>query len=397
MKAIGHDIKMYGDDPVAGFARRQEIRNGEFGRGDTGAGTIPLIFNGKRVNYDMTRMGRGMERGTYLSSHGAGINEDPLDELGPTAKISRGIVKVTDFLTNNPKFSLNKWSAARDNLTRGALAIDVAMKGNWKSEEEMFSAMNATVRKWAPTSTDFTAAEAKTARRAILYYTWMRGMAVRIADVATSKPGVAIVGNKALYNLAVANGVNPQSIGNPFPIDQQFPSYYLNNVLGPQFKGPMGDLWGFSPYSPFIDVADTLLNNQTLGGVLNGQNAVNAGSSLLGMTTPLIKMPVDLATGQSNGIPIKDNAEYIQDNLSGSLGNLISKASGKELYNPTLGRTDSNNSNIHGGDQGANAVHELVNYLSGLKVTNFNGPAAERSVKGENNAAKLLAKLNTKR
>jgi hypothetical protein len=378
------------------MSRRSAINAGDFGRMEKGGESLKLYIGGKAVNYPVARLARLMDRNVFLPAHGAGVYEDVVHDTNNAATaFAKKLVGINDKITNNSKININKLSAARDNFSRGALAIDHAMKGSWKSEEEMAQAMQTIVRKWAPTSTDFSAFEAKYMRRSLLYYTWLRGMAVRVLDTMMVKPGVATMGNKALYNMAVAGGVNPISIGNPFPVGQMFPSYYYNNILGPQIQTEGGALWGFSPMSPMIDVMQTLGGGMTLGGVANGNNLAAFGKSMANAATPFAKIPAEaFITGETNGIPIKDRAEYIQDQLSGSIGNLISKATGKELYNPTLGRTDSNNNPAN---QGGVAANQIANFLTGMKITNYNSPQAMKSLKGELNAQKLQNKQNAKR
>jgi hypothetical protein len=395
LRSIGHDISVYGASPEEAYARiTGKNFDGSALKLPEKDGNLFYSIGGKRVGLSATYMGRRMEKEIYMAGAHGGIHED-YEESPALTKFASTLTNATNKIVDNQakignvKLSLNYWSAMRDNFTRGALALDVARKGNWKSEDDMFNAMSEAVRKWAPTSMDFTAKEAKYARRTLLYYTWLRGMIPNIMELALDRPGYALTGNKALFEFAKSNGVSPASLGNPFPPNQAFPSYYYENVLGPQIQTEGGQLWGFSPMSPFIDVLDTIGQGVTPAGLLSGKSEAAMGNNLIGMSTPAVKLPLEIFTGQSSGVPIKDNFQYLQDQLDGSVGNLISKGTGRELYAPWEKRTDANN--------GSDPNVAIANFLSGLRITNYNGPAAERSVRGENTANKSVNKLNAQR
>jgi hypothetical protein len=196
-----------------------------------------------------------------------------------------------------------------------------------------------------------------------------------------TKPGIATEANKGMYEIAAANGLNPMSVGNPFPTDRLFASYEYGNILGPVVAGEGISLWGFSPSSPVIDVMDQLGGGITPAGLANGKGEASIGGNLLGMATPFAKIPLDLATQQSNGVPIKDPAQYLQDSLTGSYGQLLSKSTGKLITGQ--GRTDSANAANGNASQGQIAAQQLANFLTGLKITNYQSPSSMRAVRGE--------------
>ena len=139
-----------------------------------------------------------------------------------------------------------------------------------------------------------------------------------------------------------------------------------------------GQLWGFSPMAPSIDVLDTMFNN----------------NNLIGMSNPAIKIPIEMATGQSNGIPIKDNAQYLQDNLLPPQLDIISKATGKELYNPTQNRTDKGNSQPV---PGTGIPADVFNFFTGLHATDYNSQPDLRSVIAENKVNKSAQRADIQR
>jgi hypothetical protein len=257
---------------------------------------------------------------------------------------------------------------------RISLAIDYASKRNWKSVAEMKKGMEEYVTKWAPTSTDMTSFESKYARRSMLYYTWLRGITPRIIDSAMTKPGISTIVPKALYNMAWANGMNPESIGNPFPEDDTlFPSYYYNNVLGPQWKDDYGT-WGINPSSPVIEVANTF-SKFKLGDPAG--NVEGAAKQFIGMSTPFARMPLEMAMGsQSNGVPIEDNSQYVVDNLGGAYVGALSRATGKTInQNGIVDRTDSANKGTPE-EQLEHAKLQGINFFTGGKLTDYKSDSA---------------------
>lgn len=378
--AAGEEDEFFGKiaslKAIRNYGQSQEINQGFVGT-SKGAG-VALFVGGKKVNVDYETMNKLLRDVVMLPKHrGGGVMEDRFIENNPTGKFARGIEKATDFVTDNEKFSLNEWAARRDNLMRLSLAVDYASKRKWKNLQEMKDGMEEYVTKWAPTSTDFTAFEAKYARRSLLYYTWLRGITPRILDSAMTKPGVTTVVPKALYNMAYANGLNPESIGNPFPEDGMFPDYYKRNILGPQWQDDFG-MWGINPSSPVIEVGNTF-SKFTLGNPLG--NAEGALSQLGGMATPFVKMPAELATGTQagTGVPIEDKWQYAGDNLGGSWLSSLSRATGKTITpDGIVDRTDSA-AKFTDEEQAEHAKLQLMNFLSGLKLTDYESLAAQKA------------------
>lgn len=391
LSAIGRDESMFAKGLGSKFERATMLAGGQYAKNIPKAELkhmIPIRINGNVKYYSATEIGRMMDDKIFIAPHGAGQHEDYLNEFeqNPTlntlsGKLAGGALKATDALLDNKLFNFNKYSAIRDNLTRGALAMDTLIHGDHASIEDAFNKAFARVRKWAPTSADFSREESMYARRTILYYTWIRGMIPNILEGMMEKPGVYMAPNKLLYAQAKANGVEPMSIGQPFPINQLFPKYYYDNIIGPQFQADGGQLWGYSPMAPSIDVMQTLMNP-------------NPAGNLLGMATPFAKIPIEMATGQSNGIPIKDNAQYLQDNVLPPQLDMISKGTGKELYNWNQNRTDKGNSMPV---PGTGIPADVFNFFTGLHATDYNSPADLRSSIAEAKTAKSAQRSDIQR
>lgn len=383
MKANGREMKAFGENPLEAYKWHKATTDGNFEVHGRGNGVVVHI-GGKPQKISYESMFRMLQDGPVMPKHhGGGVAEDFMTAANPETlnRFGKSLDNFQNKVLDNDHFSLNNLAATRDNFSRITLALDHAMKGKFKDIHELKASMEEQVLKWVPTSTDFTARETKYVRPAFMYYTWLRGITPRIVDTLMNKPGVALGPSKALYNVAVANGIDPVSLGNPFPPDAQMPSYYYNNVIGPLMQGEGHSLWGINIANPVTDVMDQLGSGMTLGGMTDGSNGASIGKTLLGAASPFAKIPIDLATQQSNGVPIKDPNQYLQDALTGSYGGLISKSTGK-LWNGQ-GRTDTANGAAHGVDQSDVAALQIANFLSGLKITDYNSPAAQRSYVGE--------------
>jgi hypothetical protein len=358
---------------LGSYRASQELNQGFVG---TSGGTgVHLFIGGKKVNVNYETMNKIVRDVVMLPKHrGGGVLEDRFVGENTSGALARTLEKATDFVTDNPKFSLNEWAARRDNLMRVALAVDFASKRKWKNLQEMKDAMEDYVTKWAPTSTDFTAWEAKYARRTLLYYTWLRGITPRVIDSAMTKPGITTIVPKAMYNVAYANGLNPESIGNPFPDDEMFADYQYRNLLGPQWKDDYG-MWGINPSSPVIEVGNTFSKFNLANPIGNVESAIGQIGS---MATPFARIPAEFATGTQagTGIPIEDKSQYLLDNVGGSWVSALSRATGKTVGpNGILDRTDSA-AKYNEEDQMEHAKLQAFNFLTGLKLNDYQSNAA---------------------
>jgi hypothetical protein len=416
------------------FTRAQQITNelvlakesrtkvaGKFKGTDTGAEYFGNIKGGGNISRkDLYSIMQA--NGIALPAHLGGMAEDfaanfDTMSLGEksTNKIAEGVAKVTtglDRLANpiKPKFgmknpySLNKFTANRDTWTRGALFLGAMRSRNFASVEEAVKYSAEFVRKWAPTAVDLGAAEAKYLRRGIFYYTWIRGMVPRIIESTLMRPGIASIPNKAMYNLAIANGIDPNSIGDPFPEGTLFPSWYTERVIGPQYKVG-NDLWGGNPTGPLGDILNTVGSNIKPKDFMTGQAFMKTAGTVWNMSTPFIKAPIEFTTGRTleTGAPIDDRAQYLQDYIGPV--RFASRAFGKEMY-PSIGpdglaqanRTESKyRDGMTPDETRKNALPEILNYLTGLGFTNYTSDSAQKSAEFQEKDKLVKAKKEAER
>lgn len=210
-------------------------------------------------------------------------------------------------------------------------------------------------RKWHPDGSDLTNAE-QYFKLVIPFYSWTRKAIPLVAESILTRPGRVNAFNKGSYNLAVAMGVNPQSLSDPFPEDQMFPSYLTNQASGPQFKID-GKYFGVSPGIATWDVMD-----MTLAG--------NPLHNILGQVNPLLKAPAELATGVNLGTggKIHDWSDYLDSSIPGlaqgsrltgtsPTGSVVSLLEGKGL--------DPQYQVAKGNKQ---PIVSVINYLTGLGI-----------------------------
>lgn len=252
-------------------------------------------------------------------------------------------------------------SEARDHWTRLAHADQFIAKhindtSTYKTLDDLLDAASHQVRKWHPDGSDLTHSE-QVFRLIIPFYSWQRKSIPLILEAYLTHPARVQAIPKASYNLAVAMGVNPDSLSDPFPQDQMFPSYMTSQVLGPQFNIG-GKYYGINPGFSSVDEP-----NQYLSG--------NLLQSILGQVSPLIKDPFELATGSQVGTggKINDMSDYIDaqlpvvapisrltgDSVTGSLASILQGKGLDPQYQIAKGNKD----------QGTSQLVALTNYLTG--------------------------------
>ena len=304
------------------FGRIQSITS-DLKVGSTQAGgfeTFGNIGGGGRITHnDLYAIMQA--KGVALPQHLGGMMEDfTADFAGAAGGTGSRIVNAIDksasgldrlmnplkpkFGMKNP-YSVNKFTANRDTWTRGVMFLGAMRSRNFKSVEEATEYAANFVKKWSPTAVDLGGFETKYARRAIFYYTWMRGMIPRVIEGTLMRPGVALIPNKAMYNLGQANGLDLNSIGDPFPPDTLMPSWYQSKVLGPQWEAG-GDLWGFNPTGPLGDVMNSLGSGVSPSDFTSIEGGTKIAGTFLNMSTPWFKAPMELIQGKTiqSGAPI---------------------------------------------------------------------------------------------
>ena len=324
----------------------------------------------------------GENHGVFFAPHSGGVTEDLLSGASAGVKgegFAKGVKTISDkLLDNRMTAAINAFSADRDGLMRGALFLHYLQSKKFKSLEDAAIYAGAQVRKAAPVAADLTAWESKYMRRGVFYYTWLRGITPRILETLLTRPGLAMIPSKGMYELAAANGLDPNSFGDPMSeeIKSTLPDYYTERVMGPAWQdAKTGEYWGFSTVSPTIDVLNSFGSNVALKDLVPNPYSTEEsayqklGETFIGMVTPWVKYPVELATGRrmDNGAPIESNVQYLQD--QNAIARTISKFTGKNIDG--LNRTETRYRNGMGDRQQEIQGTELANFLGSLQLTNY--------------------------
>jgi hypothetical protein len=188
------------------------------------------------------------------------------------------------------------------------------------SLDEAAEAAAAQVKKYHPDVHGLTPAERKYARRIVPFYSWIRQALPVIMNTMYTKPGRVTMINKAQYNTAMAMGLNPDSLSDPFPTDKLYPSFVTAHITGPW----VGDKT-FNLGSPGETLSDLFNKGE-------GEGDLAPLRHLLSQVNPLLKGPVELATGTdiASGRPIVDTGEYVDRQLP-----VVNQVAGISGYSPT--------------------------------------------------------------
>jgi len=233
-----------------------------------------------------------------------------------------------------------------------------------KTIEELFDVAGERVLKFHPDVSQLSSGEAKYLRRLIPFYSWTRGAVTALAESMVMAPARLQMINKAGYNIAVAAGIDPNSLYDPFPDDQLFPSFLREEMQGPQFEIG-GRYYGISPGIASWDVFNML-----------GPDPIRG---IVGATNPLLRAPIELLAGSNlgTGARIRDVSDYVDSSIPGV--NYISSVSGQSVTGTlasllTGGGFDPQYQYAAGNKGPQDQFISFVNYLTGFGIKDYSRP-----------------------
>jgi hypothetical protein len=305
------------------------------------------------------------ENGLLPSYH---VGEDYVDDVVQPSIVSN-LTKKLALRGGKIEETAGKISEARDHWARAQHFMQIMRKHaddpKFKDIDELVEYASKRVKKFHPDSSMLTSFEAKYLRTLIPFYSWFRGALPAIIESTALYPGRFMIFPKASFNLAYSMGINPYSVYDPFPDDQMFPSFLTEDATGPQFNIG-GNYFGMNPGIATLDVGNQLGTGEPLRGIA-------------GMTSPLLRVPLELMSGGSwgTGARIKDPSDYVDasipgvnylSNISGvsPTGSVASFLQGKGL-DPQY-QVDAGNKTV--ADQGTS----LLNWFTGLGFQNMSKP-----------------------
>lgn len=339
------------------------------------AGVIGARIGGKRIPVDRDEF--------YDAMYRRGIIKDFVqqEDLIESTQTNRFIEKMQDTLSitgGRMREKVGSLSEGRDDFVRVAHALhimDHPPKGI-KTLDELFDYAAKRVNQVHPDGSDLTGFERKYMRRIFAFYSWTRKAIPLIVESMVMHPGRVLMYPKFMYSMAEAQGVDLDSMSNPFPEDQLFPSWITERTTGPLWQSDDGSYYGVSPGVTDQDIISEFITP-------------NLKDHLLDMTTPFIKLPIELQTGSTFGsgiqTPGSDPVQYIGSQIPGvshlqtlsgydPLGSVGTLVQGQGL-DPLLS-TQKGNREPWGWDR-------LVNFLTGAGISNMSTPSIINSAEIE--------------
>lgn len=295
-----------------------------------------------------------LEKGAAIASFGTAARG------GRAEKIVMGISEYRDHFARLQHFmQVIRKAQSGEYVTRGVFNVVKP-----KTVEELFDVAGERVLKFHPDVSQLASGEAKYMRRLIPFYSWTRGAVTALAESMVMAPARLQVFNKASYNIAIATGIDPNSLYDPFPDDQLFPSFLREEMQGPQFEIG-GRYYGISPGIASWDVFNML-----------GPDPIRG---IVGATNPLLRAPIELLAGSSlgTGARIRDVSDYVDSSIPGV--NYISSISGQSVTGTlasllTGGGFDPQYQYAAGNKGPQDQFISFVNYLTGIGIKDYSRP-----------------------
>jgi hypothetical protein len=217
--------------------------------------------------------------------------------------------------------------------------------------------------------TDF---EHRWVRRIFPFYSWTRKAVPLMVEGAVKRPAKIMAPNKALYNIQIAMGLDPESLSDPFPVDKEFPDWIRDMAMGPTLGG--GKYIVGSNLNPFTSVGEQLANHPEKG--------------VAGMLTPFLRVPGEVISQSDwqTGQPFKtmDKTEYIDKQIP--LVSVANRLTGGNLGagsveaiatgNPKAALSHKTTEGTSGPTAGREA---FLNYLLAAGIINTQSPANLKS------------------
>jgi hypothetical protein len=244
-----------------------------------------------------------------------------------------------------------------------------------KDLEDIFTFAAERTLKFHPTAAVLTSLEKAIPRRLFPFYTWNKGAVIALAEAITMAPGRVNLPGKISYNLGVATGVDPNSMYDPFPQDQQFPSWLTEDIQGPQFY-INGKYYGMSPGVAQWDILNQFGASDNVFDPLR--------QAFVDSLNPAFKLPIEALSGNrlSTKGPIRDISDYVDQNIPnvGYIANLTGYSPSSIIIDRELQQQAKVESGIKGTQD---KIISFVNWLTGFGIYNASRPDYIRSAQIE--------------
>lgn len=331
--------------------------------------------SGKEVELNAEAIRDAMMKRGLLSTHK--VAEDLYDDAVSKSKLQGVLDKATLQDPNMGALSKVGETAAdvsmfTSHVGRGqhfvqyihqALAGKQGLKG-FKSVEDLFDKAADEVLRAHPDGSLLSTFERKYLRVIVPFYSWFSKTLPFAIEATLRHPGRFTVFPKASYNLAVSMGIDPNSLAEPFPSDQLFPSYITEGFYGPQFQ--IGDKYvGFNPGIAVTDIFKDIGNDPVRG--------------IAGMVSPLLRGPAELLSGSSwsTGAPISDTSDYLDSSIPGvnNVANVTGVSPTGSVASLLTGQgLDQQRQVARGNKDDFDKLLTSLNWLTGMQFQNMSRP-----------------------
>lgn len=340
------------------------------------------MIGGQKVDLDGSTIMRGlMDRGALPDFR---RQEDLIGVVENSKTINKRISRKTGFEgsasqrgLHQAQNQLGKFTEGRDDFVRSMHALHLIENGidgkkTWKTVDEMFDQVAARIRKTHPDGSDLTPFESNNMRKIFPFYSWTRKAIPLVFENMLTHPGRFMTYPKAMYNFGEANGVDLESLTQPFPEDQVFPDFISEKMTGIGWESEDGHYWSFDAGVPQADV---------LNSFVGGGNPSDIVGGVVGMLNPFMKTPVELLskTSLSTQAPITDTSDYIDSQIPGinsinSIFGVSPTGTVENLAGGTLGVEPSRS--VEKGNRGGitESPEYGLNYLFGQKLLDNTKP-----------------------
>jgi hypothetical protein len=317
-----------------------------------------------------TKASRALEKGLAVTSFGLAARGGKMENMWTGLSEGRD-----SYVRLHHALQLLEKAQAGKTITRGYGTVVDPKK---LKTDELFDIIAERVSKYHPDMSTLSIAEKKFFRRAMPFYHWNRGAIQAVTETLLMNPGRIVAFNKASYNLAIANGLNPDSLYDPFPDDQLFPSFLQNQMEGPVFEAD-GRYFGIRPGIASFDVMNQFASGNPLDTFLDNAN-------------PAFKIPIELLTGTRLGTQsrIRDYSDFIDSSIPGF--NYAANISGQSVTGSfysllTGGGFDPQYQFEVGNKDSRDQMISAVNWLLGIGLTDYSRPSYIRFAQQEQQRA----------
>lgn len=330
------------------------------------------LAGGKKIKLDDVQVQRAMmERGLLPDF---ATQEDIIDYAGEG--FGAGFAKaVNNFKPAGGRVQklAGGLSEGRDDIIRKMDFLGVLehppTKQKFATIEEALDYAAARIRKAHPDGSDLTGFE-RQLRLIFPFYSWTRKAIPLIIESILLNPGRVMIYPKAMYAWGQANGMDLESMSSPFPSNSLFPEFLTDNMTGPVMQDEDGNTIGMDFGAPQADILNEF-----------GANPLLATASML---NPLVKMPIEMATGSRlvQKSPIASETEYIDSNIPmvaqfAQLTGISPTGSLMEGEKVTQRSVDKGNKSALGEGSGPLGIdmESFINRTANVRYTNYDKPS----------------------